>query len=52
MARKPDVDEYVRVLEVTWLGAVLIGAVGFMIYIFFSQAGPWLWSNFFSQLHL
>ncbi len=52
MARRPDVDEYVRVLEVTWLGAVLIGVVGFLIYIFFSQAGPWLWTNLFSQLHL
>ncbi|HEV2166776.1 MAG TPA: protein translocase SEC61 complex subunit gamma [Thermoplasmata archaeon] len=50
MARKPTTDEYVRVLEITWLGAVLIGAIGFMIYIFFSQVGPWLWSNFFASL--
>jgi protein transport protein SEC61 subunit gamma and related proteins len=50
MARRPTTQEYVRVLEVTWLGAALIGAVGFMIYIFFSQAGPWLWANFFSGL--
>ena len=45
MARKPAVDEYVKVLEVTWLGAVVIGVVGFLIYIFFSQGGPWLWHN-------
>jgi protein transport protein SEC61 subunit gamma and related proteins len=50
MARKPAVDEYVKVLEVTWLGAVLIGATGFLIYIFFSQAGPWLWTTFFQGL--
>ena len=50
MARRPTTQEYVRVLEVTWLGAVLIGAIGFLIYIFFSQGGPWLWSNFFSGL--
>jgi protein transport protein SEC61 subunit gamma and related proteins len=50
MARKPAVDEYVKVLEVTWLGAVLIGSVGFIIYIFFTQAGPWLWNNVFSNL--
>ncbi|HEV2231587.1 MAG TPA: protein translocase SEC61 complex subunit gamma [Thermoplasmata archaeon] len=50
MARKPAVDEYVKVLEVTWLGAVLIGVVGFLIYIFFTQLGPWLWSNFFAGL--
>lgn len=50
MARKPAVDEYVKVLEVTWLGAVLIGAIGFLIYIFFSQAGPWIWQNYLAGL--
>ncbi len=50
MARKPTTDEYVRVLEITWLGAVLIGVVGFLIYIFFSQVGPWLWSTIFASL--
>jgi protein transport protein SEC61 subunit gamma-like protein len=50
MARKPTTDEYVRVLEITWLGAVLIGVVGFMIYIFFSQVGPWLWANLLASL--
>lgn len=50
MARKPAVEEYVKVLEVTALGAVLIGMVGFMIYIFFTQAGPWLWTNYFQSL--
>jgi len=50
MARKPTAEDYVRVLEVTWLGAVIIGVVGFLIYIFFSQTGPWLWQNFFQNL--
>ena len=50
MARKPAVEEYVRVLEVTFLGAVIIGVTGFLIYIFFSQGGPWLWNNLFSGL--
>ncbi len=50
MARRPTPDEYVKVLEVTWLGAVLIGLVGFAIYIFFSQAGPWVWAQLFSSL--
>jgi protein transport protein SEC61 subunit gamma and related proteins len=45
MARKPEVDEYVRVLEITALGAVIIGSVGFMLYIFFSQVGPWIWGQ-------
>ncbi len=50
MARRPTSEEYVKVLEVTWLGAVLIGLTGFAIYIFFSQAGPWIWSNVLSGL--
>jgi protein transport protein SEC61 subunit gamma and related proteins len=50
MARRPTSEEYVKVLEVTWLGAVLIGLTGFALYIFFTQAGPWLWANFFSGL--
>jgi len=52
MARRPSVDEYVKVLEVTWLGAVVIGLVGFFIYIFFTQVGPWLWSNYLSHASL
>jgi protein transport protein SEC61 subunit gamma-like protein len=52
MARKPAIEEYVKVLEVTWLGAVLIGSVGFMIYIFFTQVGPWIWSTYLSHVAL
>jgi len=50
MARRPTSEEYVKVLEVTWLGAILIGLTGFAIYIFFTQAGPWIWSNVLSGL--
>jgi protein transport protein SEC61 subunit gamma-like protein len=50
MARKPTTEEYVKVLEVTWLGAVVIGAVGFLIYIFFTQVGPWMWANYLTGL--
>lgn len=50
MARRPTSEEYVKVLGVTWLGAILIGFVGFAIYIFFSQAGPWIWANWLQGL--
>jgi protein transport protein SEC61 subunit gamma-like protein len=50
MARKPTSEDYVRVLGITWLGAVIIGVTGFLIYIFFSQAGPWLWSHYLQNL--
>jgi len=50
MARRPTSEEYVKVLEVTALGAVLIGITGFAIYIFFTQVGPWIWANFLTGL--
>ena len=50
MARRPTSDEYVKVLGITWLGAFLIGLTGFAFYIFFSQAGPWIWNNLFAGL--
>jgi protein transport protein SEC61 subunit gamma and related proteins len=50
MARKPTSEDYVRVLEVTWIGAVIIGTTGFILYIFFSQAGPWLWAHYIQNL--
>ena len=48
MARRPTSEEYVKVLEVTALGAVLIGVIGFAIYIFFTEAGPWIWAHLFA----
>lgn len=50
MARRPTSEEYVKVLEVTWLGAILIGLVGFAMYIFFTQAGPWIWAHWLQAL--
>ncbi len=44
MARRPTREEYVKVLEVTWLGAVIIGSVGFLLYIFFTVWGPQVWN--------
>ncbi len=37
MARKPDNDEYVKVLQITGIGLTLIGGLGFLIY--------WLWTQ-------
>ncbi|MFQ5909262.1 MAG: protein translocase SEC61 complex subunit gamma [Thermoplasmata archaeon] len=33
MARRPTTDEYIRVLQITGLGMILIGGVGFLIYL-------------------
>jgi protein transport protein SEC61 subunit gamma-like protein len=32
MARKPTNEEYVRVIQITGLGLILIGGLGFLIY--------------------
>ena len=41
MARRPTSEEYVKVLEVTWLGAVLIGLTGFAdLHLLLSRPGP------------
>jgi protein transport protein SEC61 subunit gamma-like protein len=42
MARKPTNDEYVKVLQITSIGLVLIGALGFAVYLCFTQVPDWL----------
>lgn len=37
MARKPTNEEFVRVIEVTGLGLILIGGLGFLIYLIWSS---------------
>lgn len=32
MARKPSTDEYIKVVQITGLGLLAIGGVGFLIY--------------------
>ncbi|MDD1768432.1 MAG: protein translocase SEC61 complex subunit gamma [Methanomassiliicoccales archaeon] len=32
MARKPSNEEYIRTVEITGLGLILIGGLGFLIY--------------------
>jgi protein transport protein SEC61 subunit gamma-like protein len=33
MARKPEKEEYIKVLQITSLGLFLMGALGFLIYL-------------------
>jgi len=37
MARKPENDEYVKVLQITGIGLALMGGLGFLIY--------WMWTQ-------
>lgn len=46
MARKPTRDEFSKVVQLTALGLLLIGAVGFAMYLVFVYVGPWIASLF------
>lgn len=42
MARKPTNEEYEKTSKITGLGIIVIGALGFVIYIIRELVVPWL----------
>ena len=40
MARKPDKDEFTKVVQITGIGMILIGALGFLIYLIWTYVPP------------
>ncbi len=42
MARKPTNEEYEKTAKIVGLGIVLIGALGFVIYIIRELVAPWI----------
>ena len=46
MARKPTNEEYEKTAKITMAGILLIGAIGFVIYIINEIAVPWIMSFF------
>jgi len=46
MARKPTEEEYSRTVMITGIGILLIGAVGFLIYLIREIVSPWILSFF------
>jgi protein transport protein SEC61 subunit gamma-like protein len=42
MARKPTDDEYAKTSKITGLGMLLIGGVGFVVYLVATQLAPWI----------
>ena len=42
MARKPTNEEYEKTAKITGLGMILIGALGFVIYIIRELVAPWI----------
>ena len=47
MARKPDKDEFLKVVQVTGIGMILIGALGFVIYLIWNYVPPWIYDAIF-----
>lgn len=46
MARKPTGEEYIKTDQITALGIILIGGLGFFIYWLFAYGAPMLVSLF------
>ena len=42
MSRKPDMEEYKKTLLITFAGMLLIGALGFLIYLCFQYIPPFI----------
>jgi len=42
MARKPTNDEFVKTSKITGAGILLIGGLGFLIFLISSQVAPWI----------
>jgi protein transport protein SEC61 subunit gamma-like protein len=48
MARKPTSDEYTKIVQVTGLGILIVGGIGFLIF-FLMQEMPKLLAPFFPR---
>jgi len=42
MARKPTNDEYSKTSKITGAGILLIGGLGFLIFLLATQVAPWI----------
>ncbi len=42
MARKPTNEEYSKTSKITGVGILLIGALGFIIFLLAKQLAPWI----------
>jgi len=42
MARKPTNDEYIKTSKITFVGILLIGGLGFLIFLIVTEVAPWI----------
>lgn len=40
MARKPDKEEFTKVVQITGIGIILVGALGFLIFLLWVHLPP------------
>lgn len=46
MARKPTPDEFSKTSKITALGIILVGGMGFLVYLLCKHVAPWIMSLF------
>jgi len=42
MARKPTDEEYVKTSKITFAGILLIGGLGFAVFLIVKEVAPWI----------
>ena len=42
MARKPTNEEYIKTSKITFVGILLIGGLGFLIFLIVREVAPWI----------
>ena len=42
MARNPTSEEYSKTSKITGVGIIIIGGIGFLIYLLSTQVAPWI----------
>jgi protein transport protein SEC61 subunit gamma-like protein len=45
MARKPTNEEYKKTSTITGVGILLIGGLGFLIFLLVTEVAPWIARN-------
>jgi len=42
MSRKPTDEEFAKTSKITGLGILVVGAIGFLIFLLATQVAPWI----------
>ncbi len=42
MARNPDQEEYIKTSQITAIGILIVGVLGFFIFLLSSRVVPWI----------